>query len=395
MEKMNLTDKTQLKLCVIGIGNAGNQAALYAQKNGHPAFAINTSVKDLADSVLHSSLYSYIIGSDGRGSGKRRETAREILLADNKTELRKLLGNEKFKEIVEPADIVVIIASTGGGTGSGISPMLVNTINNIYPSKTTIFYGIVPKKSESPLAHLNTINCLKEIQECHVPYMLADLGYYENTVQEATYKQIGEYITDTLNILRGDYLGESELSMIDERDMLTIISEEGYMATYKATGITQNQIDEGITIQSLIVDKMKKSPAVAIQKDGIVRQMAVISNLPEEMNDPIKTADYSEIINYAGKSLATFDNYAVTESSVGESIVILSGMSLPYNRLRVSIQIVDDFEQQQKAAKSVNLRETSEKHVGMVEKANLHKIVSNASEKVDVDTALDNLPDIF
>ena len=49
-----LTDNTgsALKIGVIGIGNAGSQVAMVAEKNHHNVLVMNTSVKDLADEVL-------------------------------------------------------------------------------------------------------------------------------------------------------------------------------------------------------------------------------------------------------------------------------------------------------------------------------------------------------
>lgn len=49
---------TNLKMSVIGIGNAGNQVAMAAAAKGHNVFAINTSTKDLDDRVLHQSIKS-------------------------------------------------------------------------------------------------------------------------------------------------------------------------------------------------------------------------------------------------------------------------------------------------------------------------------------------------
>lgn len=50
---------------------------------------------------------------------------------------------------MEPADVVVVVGSTAGGTGSGIGPLLSNRIQATYPSKICIFFGVLPKHSES------------------------------------------------------------------------------------------------------------------------------------------------------------------------------------------------------------------------------------------------------
>ena len=155
-----LTDNTgsALKIGVIGIGNAGSQVAMVAEKNHHNVLVMNTSVKDLADEVLGKEMKAIRIG-DGRGSGKDRENSMDLLKSKGADGLREILDNPYFKSVVEPADIVFICFSTGGGTGSGIGPYMAKLIGKAYKSKLIIPYGILPKKSESVTAQANTIAC--------------------------------------------------------------------------------------------------------------------------------------------------------------------------------------------------------------------------------------------
>ena len=69
MDVKTLTDNQGLKVAVIGIGNGGSQVALAAAKKGIPCMVMNTSTKDLDDSVIGSTINAFRIG-DGWGSGK-------------------------------------------------------------------------------------------------------------------------------------------------------------------------------------------------------------------------------------------------------------------------------------------------------------------------------------
>lgn len=389
-------EKTKLKMCVIGIGNAGNQIALAAHGAGHSAFAINTSEKDLGDDVLNSSLYSYIIGTGGRGSGKRRETAKLFLSKSTdgaSAELNKLLSQDILATMINDSDIVIVTASTGGGSGSGLSPIIASAIGQKWRTKTVMICGVLPKHSESPISHFNTMGCVREIDGLKIPYYLLDLSSYEDDVYDVAYEQIKSNAVKIFNVIRGDDLLSSQHGMMDELDTLTVLSEPGYQMTLFINDITQKKI-ENTTIQSLIIKAIKDSPCADIQKDGVVKQMGIITNLPEELNDPIKTGNYSELESYVGKPLATFENYSVSDSPSGQVVVILSGMSFPYNTLITSIKKVEDYEKGNKETKKVDLSSDLAKHSGLSMKGNLNKIIQMEEEESEKEIAFD-LPDFL
>ena len=115
-----MENTTNLKIAVIGVGNGGSQSAISAVVRGIPAMVVNTSEKDMNDALIGQNIKGYVIG-DGRGSGKDRDNAMALLKSNGKAGLQNLLENPYLREIVEPADIVFVTFSTGGGTGSGIS----------------------------------------------------------------------------------------------------------------------------------------------------------------------------------------------------------------------------------------------------------------------------------
>lgn len=326
-----ITESTNLKIGIIGIGNAGNQVAMAAAAKGHNVFAINTSTKDLDDRVLHQSIKSYYFG-DGRGSGKNRDNAMELLKSKGKEGIQDLFTNEHFLNTVSSADIIVNIFSTGGGTGSGIGPMISKMITKAYPSKVVIPYGILPKESESITAQVNTIACVDDIVALNTPYMLSDLNYYGDMPQEKAFKAIGDYMVEVLNVLRGDYLKMTSNGMADERDVLTVIAEPGYMTVHFVNNMSQSDIEK-LSLQGHLIKQLQNSPTVRIQRDGLLQYMLLISNVNDSIVDVMKSGDYSELIDFVGEPKATFANYAV-DNSVAECQVIsvMSGLTIPMDR---------------------------------------------------------------
>ena len=326
-----MENTTNLKIAVIGVGNGGSQSAISAVERGIPAMVVNTSEKDMNDALIGKSIKGYVVG-DGRGSGTDRDNAMALLKSNGKDGLQNLLENPYLREIVEPADIVFVTFSTGGGTGSGIGPTIANLIHRAYAQKVVIPFGILPKNAESVMAQANTIACVDDITKLGTPYMLADLSFYENESQELAFDKIGRYMADTMCVIRGDYLRLSTAGMADERDMLTVISEPGYMVVERVDGITDSML-AGKTLQGYLVDSLKSSPACRIQKDGLLQYDMVIANVNSAVDDPVKAGDYSELNAFIGEPKASYSNFAVDDTiSEFEVACIISGCSIPMDR---------------------------------------------------------------
>ncbi len=328
----NLEQRVKLKIMVTGIGNAGSQVAAKARRLGYNAFVINSSYKDLRDEVLSDSIPSFIIGNEARGAGKARGLAKKLF----KETGRDLFSPESiFKKMVEESDVVFVIGSTAGGTGSGVAPTLIELLKQMYSNKIIIYYGILPKDSDSPTAQANCLNCVQEIRDLNIPFMLADLAYYEGVSNDIAYEQIGIHMTETINVVSGMYLNYSSNGMIDENDMRVIISEPGYMAAYMLNKVTPEMIEKE-SIQSQLVKLIKKSPAADINKDKKVNQLGVIVNAPEEVVESSKTGNYDELNEYVGIPYGVFENYSTSNTSSGQFIVLYSGMNVSMARLERS-----------------------------------------------------------
>ncbi len=351
-------ENANLKLCVIGIGNAGNQVAAAAAKKGHNVFAINTSTKDLDDRVLHQSIKSYYFG-DGRGSGKNRENAMTLLKSKGADGIKELFSKEAFAACVDPSDIVIVVFSTGGGTGSGIGPYISGLIKKAYPTKVVIPYGILPKDSESITAQINTIACVDDIVALNTPYMLADLNYYDEMSQEKAFEAIGNYMVEVMNVLRGDYLSMSTNGMADERDVLTVIAEPGYMTVHFCNGLSQKDIDTK-SLQGQLIQKIQNSPTVRIQRDGLLQYMLIISNVNSSIQDAMKSGDYTELNTFVGEPKATYANYAIDDSKAECQVIsVMSGLTIPMDRFTAAKAKIK--ENQDKFAKRSELTLGSER----------------------------------
>ena len=336
-----LKEKVKLKCTVCGVGNAGSQFVDAAYKAGfRNVFCINSSSKDMDNDVLNANIPCFLVGSDGRGAGMNRNAAKELF----KRNYRHLFENQKFVQYCEESDVIVIGTSCSGGTGSGISPIVVKAVKQMYPNKIVMFYGILPRLTSSDVELSNAMECVAEIEELNksglgIPYMLADLNYYEGISNEVAFVKVVEKMATDIKVIAGDYLNYSKYRMIDENDMKVIISPSGYLSIYKIDNITQQMVDKE-SIQSMLIKQIKNSPAVEIARDGLVDQMAFIYSVPEDMGDSAKSGDYAEINNYVGRPLGIFENYAIVRGGTAQVILIVSGQSYPVGKMTTINEII-------------------------------------------------------
>ena len=148
--------------------------------------------------------------------------------------------------------------------------------------------------------------------------------------------------------------------------------------------------ERGIS-EEYLIEKIKKSPAAAIARDGAVKQMGMIVNCPEEMAEATKTGDYSSLIEHIGRPYAIFENYSVNNSSLGQFILILSGMSDPDPRLLICKNIVEKEKPKERKVTSV-LGDTSQ--YGM-KVADMGKLVSTESSEETGETKSSILDSFF
>ena len=376
--------ETKLNIGYIGIGNAGSQIGIEAFKAGIPIRLINTSSKDLDDSIIPEGVAGYLISdinAAARGAGHSRDNAKKLY----KSMENEVLKNSTFISFVNENDVIVIGASTAGGTGSGIAPTLVYQLKTIYPQKVFILLAVLPRKTESPNAHYNTATFCDEInmlnqQNVTFPYMMYDLGRYESVSSDEAYKLLSEDIVESLRVLGGSMSHMTTHGMIDERDMLTIVSEPGLMNIYHKSGIDLSKIPEG-GFQEIMKDTIVKSPAVQVQKDKLIRWLGIFMNIPEDLDDPVRRSDFSELESVIGRPWDTFVNNAVTDNPKGEFGIIASGMSYPYDRISASIDIVKEYTEAAKT-KSFSIHEEISGAKAFAKNDNIDKILGSKNTTI-------------
>ncbi len=138
----------------VAVGQAGGNIGRLFEKMGYTVVYMNTSQEDLK--TLPESTYKFHL-EGGDGCNKERTKAKKLLAKNIEQVLEQI--NRKI-----PQKMIFTIFSAGGGTGSGIGPMLIDILQQDL-GRTTGAITILPDDTESVKAHINAYDCVRELAD--------------------------------------------------------------------------------------------------------------------------------------------------------------------------------------------------------------------------------------
>lgn len=342
-----------IRLGLIGIGNCGSQITdLAKEKKDIPGIVINTSEKDI-DNVKNVTTFK--IG-DSRGAGKERKRAKEFV----KQMIKQLLGQEKFKTHLDENDVIAVIASTGGGTGSGISVMITDLLSTMYPDKRFILVHVLPSLKESLASQQNTLEYLQEMVRLNIPYMSYDNGCKDKKSSNVMLREMNEEIVEDLAVIRGDYLISTPFTSIDEQDLTKILEVPGRLMVHRVFDIKEKDL-ENQDLEDMLIDTIDNNDYMTeMEKDNIVKKMGVIENLSDKLANKLDS-NIERFKDALGHPIEGFEHIAIIKPGTpvkNRLIVISSGMSIPDGRVakineRVQ-EILDELEKQKESSSLLN-----------------------------------------
>ncbi len=326
-----------LKIAVIGVGNAGNQVADYANLQGIDGLAINTSEKDLMNLV--TKIPAIIVG-DEKGAGKDRSIAKSFIQKC----VKDVLDKEELKNVMSNNEVIFVVSSTGGGTGSGICPVLIDILSKVYSGKHFILVGILPPVQESIAAQQNTIEYLKEMRNSNPTYMLYDNNNFSHLPVDQMLTAVNNEIVQDMLVIRGDYQHSTPFNSIDEKDMLKLIKTNGRLSITRITGIKEKDVDEK-SIEDRLIDTTKSNAHSELDRDQIIKRLGVIVNLNKKVYETLDT-NLMKFKGLVGEPIEGFEHIFIKDENddtiENRVIAVLSGLSVPDDRIQKIFQRIED-----------------------------------------------------
>lgn len=329
-----------LKVAIIGIGNAGSQVAEYGKRERNiPGVAINSSNKDL----INITAIDRILIGDEKGAGKDRNEAKKFM----KTHIQDLCKQEKFRNLIESNEVIFVASSIGGGTGSGMSPVLTEILSKMYPSKKFVLIEIYPAISESAAAQQNGIDYLQEVRKFlpHITYMAYDNNRRVNRPTDKMMLEVNAEIVEDICVLRGDYQYPTPFSSIDEKDALRLIETPGRLCIAKAYNIKEKDLDDK-SIEDILIGNLKNvTVAAELDRDRIVKRLGLITNLNNNIHELMDTK-LNIFKAFTGEPVEGFEHIYINKApdESNKVIVILSGLSIPDDRITKMVERIQEAE---------------------------------------------------
>ena len=328
-----------LEAGIIGIGNAGSQVASLALSENIDAVVMNSSENDL--STIPDTVIKFPLG-DLRGAGKNRSEAKRFL----KESIRKILEQESFIDFMDSKDVIFIISSTGGGTGSGMAPILSQILKKSFPDTYIIIVGILPKIDEAYSTQINTLEYMEELYKKmdNATYMLYDNEKLGNLPSHVMMEEINKSIVEDIKVLQGTYNHTTKYSSIDEKDMSMIISTTGRIVIASYTDIKEKDLDI-ISIDQKLVRLLKEGTHAELQMDRIIKRSGVIANLSPKMTESFD--DHLSVLQREiGSPVEEFTHVSINTEKVLKNNVffIAAGLSPVIDRIEKINERVAEIE---------------------------------------------------
>lgn len=323
----------------IGIGQGGSGVVDEMSKLGYPSLAMNYSQRDL-DALEHVTNKLCFVGSEG--VGKQREIAISLMKDNWESAVSYAQQNLSQPSI----EVIFVVFSTGGGSGSGTAPILIDILTNQMPDKVFVACPILPDISEVLVNQVNTVNVFEELAKLDICVLPIDNQKAVTSgliPKNKIYNVVNTTFAKIIDEIAKYTEKHSKNGNLDKKDLRQIFNTKG-IATIGTTSV-KSLIESPIELtqdrfNNIVYSSWEKSVFTDIEFDQIVRAGVVFDGDEELM----QFLDYSKIFSkFKNPVLDLFEgNY---HDKLGTVTTILSGLSWCNTRLQQIEYLIEQNEQ--------------------------------------------------
>ncbi|MFO1442825.1 cell division protein FtsZ [Bacillus sp. Bva_UNVM-123] len=319
---------------VVGIGQAGGNIAEEFAKLNYPTIAINFSKSDL-DSLTHVKNKFQLLGSEG--VGKQRNLAMSQMQTNWEASIEHIVQNFSQPSI----EIILIVFSTAGGTGSGIAPFITEVLKGRMENKVFVACPILPDYNEVIGSQLNNQEATEELSEidiCVIPLdNQSQVKQFNKIPKNKQYEKINITFTSLIDLINSYTEKSSKNGVIDKRDVLQLFKTSGVMHISEAniTGISNFKLQRE-QFKNIIHTSWDNSIFAPIQYEKIIRA-GIIFDGDEKLMEYLQYDLLFE--KFAHPPLELFEGYY--HEGKGSVIIILSGLDWMYDRVKEVDNIIE------------------------------------------------------
>ena len=307
---------------ILGVGQAGGNIAEIASVLGFQTALINTNQRD---GIVNTKVVKRYFVPGYSGAGQDR-TLGLTAVQDHYQEIVEFI-NKSFKNI----NLLLVAFSTDGGTGSGMSPPLIDLLTDQFPSIKIGAIAIVPERNVLAGNRINTAECIEELSKIEAisSVFLVDNDQMrkinpqssKQQIYLSTNRQVMEAINHVLRVTQKSSL----FGNFDETDLMNILGTRG-VTIISSTPITDAKTTSDVSAKIQL--SWANSIFCPVESQGVIRA-GLIYEGPENISKLINVPSVFERI---GEPLQLFEGTYISESD-STITTILSGLSFPSRRL--------------------------------------------------------------
>ncbi len=310
---------------LIGLGAAGNKAAICAVENEvmdiKNVLLLNSTLKDIPANyqAMDGAVCVKFLDSYG-GCGKERKMSRELCENTLREEGFDLEG---FLEIDTPtqAELVVLVTSTEGGTGSGSTPLLAQYISQCFGIAVHVFGFAGFNDDIRGMA--NTVAFFKDLSDDYTVECISNQKFLKDCQSQTKAETFANLeFCKKISVLMGLNLRDSDHN-IDDTDLLKLATTPGYMVIEAIS--FDDKIKNAQTFEDKVVEMIDNSKALD-PDSPLQKRVGIIINIKPESQDYI---NYDKIISRYGIAFEKFVHIQY-EPSMPEFVQFISaGIKMP------------------------------------------------------------------
>jgi hypothetical protein len=307
----------------IGVGQAGGNIVQLFERKGYPVMYINTSQEDL--NTLKDSKYVYHI-TNGEGANKDRDKAKKLVIDDYD-------NIAAMVDKVMDCEILFVVFSSGGGTGSGTGPMLIDLM--LDENRKVGAVTILPTSDESVKTKYNSYECFRELLSLD---KMASLFILDNSKADKFYIN-NRFVQMFDNYVHIPDNYSSQRGNIDDAEIKETLLTHGMSCIYSAGNTNMATLAKSIFSDIYAPIEGDKVKYIALAADESISSFEELHKAVGVPYDEFRTyTDNDCILMLAGL------NYPLSRLDEIHNDV-LSGKDIIINNTTVSRQeLKDDFD---------------------------------------------------
>ncbi|NQZ29426.1 MAG: cell division protein FtsZ [Mycoplasmatales bacterium] len=278
-------ENTLVNIKVIGVGGGGNNAMQDVYDKGISGvdfILANTDEQDLIKNMEVTQVIKLGRFNDrGLGAGANPNVGRDVTLE----------SEDVIKEALKGADMVIVVAGMGGGTGTGASPVIAKFAREL--GALTLGVVTTPFKTEGELKQRNTKEGLKELRQntdslITISNEKLNKQFGGRTLQDA-FKVSNTIIHQIIKML-SDLVNKVSLINIDFADVTRIIKDQG--TAIAGVGVIHDGENKTVRAAAAAATNPILESSLSSAKSALVSVSGSSSLTLDEVNEAIKTIQY-------------------------------------------------------------------------------------------------------